>query len=142
MTHEEKRTWIRLVVSVAAYGAYVAIVLIGADGRPLPDVPYATTLLLTVAGAIVASIVIETAVGVVNPRTSRERDVRDREIARLGDHIGQSFVVIGAVAAMLMAMAEWEPFWIANVIYLCFALSATLGGVAKIIMYRRSLPQW
>lgn len=142
MTHEEKRTWIRLVASVAAYGAYVAIVLIGADGRPLPDVPYATTLLLTVAGAIVASIVIETAVGVVNPRTSRERDVRDREIARLGDHIGQSFVVIGAVAAMLMAMAEWEPFWIANVIYLCFALSATLGGVAKIIMYRRSLPQW
>lgn len=142
MTHEEKRTWIRLVVSVAAYGAYVAIVLIGADGRPLPDVPYATTLLLTVAGAIVASIVIETAVGVVSPRASRERDVRDREIARLGDHIGQSFVVIGAVAAMLMAMAEWEPFWIANVIYLCFALSATLGGVAKIIMYRRSLPQW
>jgi len=142
MTHDEKRTWIRLIASVVAYGVYVAIILGRADGRPLPDVPYATALVLTVVGAIVASVVVETVLGVLNPRASRARDVRDREIARLGDHIGQSFVVIGAVAGMLMAMVEWEPFWIANVIYLCFALSAVLGGVAKIVMYRRSLPQW
>ena len=142
MTHDEKRTWIRLIASVVAYGVYVAIILGRADGRPLPDVPYATALVLTVVGAVVASVVVETVLGVLNPRASRARDVRDREIARLGDHIGQSFVVIGAVAGMLMAMVEWEPFWIANVIYLCFALSAVLGGVAKIVMYRRSLPQW
>lgn len=41
--------------------------------------------------------------------------------------VGQSFVVIGGVAALLMAMAEWEHFWIANVIYLAFVLSAILG---------------
>jgi hypothetical protein len=43
---------------------------------------------------------------------------------------------------MLMALAEWDWFWIANVIYLCFVLSAVLGSVAKIIMYRKSMPQW
>lgn len=51
-------------------------------------------------------------------------------------------MVIGAVAAMLMAMAGWDRFWIANVIYLCFFLSAILGSVTKVIGYRKGLPQW
>jgi len=49
-------------------------------------------------------------------------------------------VIIGATAAMLMAMAGWDRFWIANVIYLCFILSAILGSVTKIIAYRTSFP--
>jgi hypothetical protein len=142
MTHEEKRAWIRPVVSVAAYAAYVAIILSRADGRPLADVPYASTLLWTVGAAIVGSIVAEIGIGIVDPRASRVKDVRDREIGRLGEYTGQSFVAIGAVAAMLMALAEWDWFWIANVIYLCFLLSSVLSGVTKIIVYRRSFPQW
>jgi hypothetical protein len=43
---------------------------------------------------------------------------------------------------MLMAMAGWDRFWIANVIYLCFFLSATLGSAAKVIAYRKNVPQW
>jgi hypothetical protein len=142
MTHEEKRAWIRLVVGVAAYAAYVAIVLSRAAGRPLPDVPYAATLLWTVGAAIAGAIVAEIGIGIVDPRASRVRDARDREIGRFGDYTGQSFVAIGAVAAMLMALAEWDWFWIANVIYLCFLLSTILGGIAKIIMYRKNVPQW
>ncbi len=120
----------------------MSIVLSRADGRPLPDVPYAAALLWTVGGAIAASIVAEIALGIVDPSASRARDVRDREIGRLGDHTGHAFVVIGAVAAMLMAMAEWDRFWIANVVYLCFLLSAVLSGISKILMYRGSFPQW
>lgn len=142
MTHEEKRAWIMLVVSVAGYAGYVAVILGRADGRALADVPYAGTLLWTVGGAIVAAILAEIAMGVVNPRASRQKDVRDREIGFLGDRVGQSFVAIGAVAAMLMAMAGWDRFWIANVIYLCFVLSAVLGSIARVAAYRGSLPQW
>ncbi|MER5338666.1 hypothetical protein [Micromonospora sp. NPDC002717] len=142
MTHEEKRAWIRLVVAVLGYSAYVALIVSRADGRSLPDVPYASALLWTVGAAIVASIVAEIGMAVLNPGAPRVKDVRDREIGRLGDHVGQSFVVVGAVAAMLMAMADWDRFWIANVIYLCFVLSAILGGITKVIVYRRSLPQW
>ncbi|MGK5674586.1 hypothetical protein ACSNOB_17320 [Micromonospora sp. URMC 106] len=142
MTHEEKRAWIRLVVAVLGYSAYVVLIVSRADGRPLPDVPYASALLWTVGAAILASIVAETGMAVVNPGASRAKDVRDREIGRLGDHVGQSFVVIGAVAAMLMAVADWDRFWIANTIYLCFVLSAILGGITKVIAYRGSFPQW
>jgi hypothetical protein len=141
MTHEEKRAWIRLVVAALGYSAYVAIVLSRADGRALPGVPYASALLWTVGGAIVASIVAETVMAIAVPGASRAKDVRDREIGALGDRVGQSFVVIGAVAAMLMAMADWDGFWIANVIYLCFVLSAILGGITKVIVYRGAFPR-
>lgn len=141
MTHEEKRAWIRLVVAVLGYCAYVAVIAARIDGRPLPDVPYARVLLWTVGGAIVASILAEIGMALLNPGASRTTDERDREIGRLGDHVGQGFVAIGAVAAMVMAMASWDRFWIANVIYLCFVLSAILGGVTKVIVYRRSFPQ-
>jgi hypothetical protein len=142
MTHEEKRAWIMLVVSVVAYVVYVVTVLNRADGRPLPAVPYAAALLWTIGAAIVASIVAEIGIGVVTPRASREKDVRDRQIGRVGEHTGQSFVVIGAVAALLMALAGWDRFWIANVIYLGFVLSAVLGSITKIFLYHRSFPQW
>jgi hypothetical protein len=75
------------------------------------------------------------------PGVPRQRRT-DRQIGRLGDYTGQSFVIIGAVAAMMMAMAGWDRFWIANVIYLCFVLSAILGSITKTIAYRRSVPQW
>jgi drug/metabolite transporter (DMT)-like permease len=142
MTLEERRAWIRLVVAVAAYGGYAAVVLGRAGGRPLAEAAYAAALLWSVGAAIAAAVVIETATGMANRGASRVKDVRDREIGRLGDYVGQSFVVIGAVAAMLMAMAGWERFWIANVIYLCFVLSAVLGDVAKVIVYRGDYPQW
>ncbi|MFB9852810.1 hypothetical protein ACFFMR_20755 [Micromonospora andamanensis] len=142
MTHQEKRAWIMLVVSAIGYAVYVTVVLsrVG-DGR-LASTPYAGTLFWTIGGAIAASMVLEIGMGVVNPRASRASDVRDREIGRLGDHVGQAFVVIGAVSAMLMAMAQWHWFWIANVIYLCFVLSAVVGSLAKVIVYRRGVPQW
>ncbi len=142
VTHEEKRAWIMLVVSVIAYAGYVAVVLGRHDGGSLTAVPYVGALLWTVGGAMVASMLAEIGMGMASPRASRVKDDRDREIGRLGDHVGHAFVVIGAVSALLMAMAEWDWFWIANVIYLCFVLSAVIGSLAKVIVYRRGVPQW
>jgi hypothetical protein len=140
MTHEEKRAWVMLVVAVIAYASYAAIVLSRADGRALREVPYAAAMLWTIGGAIVANIAIDAVVG--GSLVDRRKDVRDREIGWLGDRTGQAFVVIGALSAMLMAMAGWDRFWIANVIYLCFVLSAVLGSVTKVIVYRKDFPQW
>jgi formate-dependent nitrite reductase membrane component NrfD len=142
MTHEEKRSWIMLAVSVIAYSAYVGIVLSRSDGQPLASTGYVTPLLCTIGAAIGATILLDIAVDIARPRTTREKDVRDREIGRFGESMGQAFVVIGAVAALLMALAEWDWFWIANVIYLCFVLSAVLSSTAKIVAYRGGLPQW
>ena len=38
-----------------------------------------------------------------------------------------------------MAMARWDYFWIANVLYLGFVLWAIAGSVLKLVAYRRGL---
>jgi magnesium-transporting ATPase (P-type) len=141
MTYEEKRAWIMLVVSVAAYAAYAFITLGRAGPVPLAEVPYEATLLWTIGAAIAVSIVLTIAVGAAAPDKAK-KDRRDQEINRLGDHIGQSFVAIGGVASLSMALAELDHFWIANAVYLTFVLSAVLGSVAKIFAYRRGFQSW
>ncbi|HEU5161185.1 MAG TPA: hypothetical protein VFU43_29590 [Streptosporangiaceae bacterium] len=141
MPYEEKRAWIMLVVSVCAYAAYLIVIVGRAGPTPLAEVAYVPTLLWSIGAAIAAQIGLSIAAGISSPQ-ARKRDQRDREIGRLGEYIGQSFVVIGGVAALLMAMAEWDYFWIANVIYLTFVLSAALGSVAKIFAYRKGFQSW
>ncbi|MFB9905766.1 hypothetical protein [Allokutzneria oryzae] len=141
MAIEEKRAWIMAVVAVAAYAAYLVIILGGAGEAALVEVSYVPALLWTVGIAIVASIVLHVAAALAAPEDAG-KDQRDREIGRFGEHVGQSFVVIGGVAALVMAMAELDHFWIANAIYLAFVLSAVLGSVAKIFAYRKGFQTW
>lgn len=142
MTSEEKRAWILGLTAIGTYAVYVTIILRRAQYTPIAKVPYASTLLWTVGISIVASIVLHILVTIVSSKGVEMKDQRDREINRFGEHIGQSFVVIGATAALLMAMAKWEYFWIANVVYLCFVLSAVIGSIAKIAAYRWGFQKW
>jgi branched-subunit amino acid ABC-type transport system permease component len=134
VTYEEKRAWIMAVTSAVAYAAYLAVTLGRAAGRPLAETPYEVPLLSSIGGAIAVSIVLAIVVGA---REGTHSDERDQEINRLGDRIGQSFVVTGGVAALLLSLLQAPHFWIANAIYLAFVLSAVLGSVAKLFAYRR-----
>lgn len=142
MALEEKRAWIMLMVSVCAYAAYLIAVLGRTGPGALAEEPYAGTLLWSIGAAIAVSIVLNIAAAILAPAGARTKDQRDREINRAGEHIGQSFVVIGGLAALLLALTEADHFWIANVIYLAFVLSAVLGSVAKIFAYRRGFQSW
>ncbi|MFE6611152.1 hypothetical protein [Amycolatopsis sp. NPDC057786] len=142
MAMEEKRAWIMVVVTVFGYAAYLIVVLGRAGSGPLVDVPYVAALLWTISAAIVASIVLHIAAAAASPRDAGRKDQRDHEIGRFGEHIGQSFVVIGGVAALVMAMAELDHFWIANTVYLAFVLSSLLGSIAKIAAYRWGFQAW
>jgi len=137
MTLEERRSWAFLVVAVVAYGVYLATVLAGAASAPLVDVDYVPAMLWSIGSAIVAGIVLGIVLGIFTPRRDQPKDVRDRDIARLGERVGQSFLVVGGVAALLLAITEAPYFYIANVVYLCFVLSAVLGSVTRVVVYRR-----
>ena len=137
MTLEERRSWTYLAVAVVAYGVYLVNILGKAASVPLVDVDYVATMLWTIGIAIVSGILINIAQAVFTPRREQTVDARDRDIERLGEHVGQAFLVIGGVAALLLAIIEADHFYIANVVYLCFVLSAVVGSVAKVIVYRR-----
>ncbi|NMO53182.1 hypothetical protein HH310_18535 [Actinoplanes sp. TBRC 11911] len=132
MTSEEKRAWIFGPVSVLSYLGYLAAVTIAGAG-------YAPAMLWSIGIAIVVNIVLHIAVTIRSPR--EPRDERDRAIGHFGDAIGNSTVVAGAVAALLLALAEVRYEWIANVILLGFVLSAVLASTAKIAAYRYGLPR-
>lgn len=142
MAFEEKRAWVMALVTLVAYGTYAALIGVRAHGTSAASVPYASALLTSVASAIVANIVLNILISFFGRDGSGQKDRRDREIHRTGEYIGQSFVIAGAVAALAMAMARWDTFWIANVIYLGFALSAVVGSVTKIVAYRRGFQSW
>ncbi|GGZ08620.1 hypothetical protein GCM10010343_38610 [Streptomyces avidinii] len=131
-----------IVVTVLAYGAYLTVVLGRSGSVPLADQPYAAALLWSVGAAIVASIALHIVVSLISPEDGKVKDQRDREIHRFGEHIGQSFIAIGAVAGMFLAMVEADQFWIANVICLGFVLSALLASMAKIASYRLGFHPW
>lgn len=141
MSAQERSAWIYGVIAVIGYGAYLAL-LFGTASADLTETDYVPLLLGTIGGAIVAAIVLNVAVGIASPRTERLVDERDRRIARLGDTVGNSFVAIGAVAALVLAFVEADHFWIANALYLGFVLSALLGALARIGSYREGLHEW
>jgi hypothetical protein len=139
---QEKRAWVMALVSVAAYAAYVVVVLGGRETGALTDEPYVAALLWSVGAAIAANILLQIPLAMTAPRDAGARDERDREINRFGEYVGQSFVVVGGVVGLVMAMTATDHFWIANAIYLAFVLSAVLSSAAKIAAYRWGFQPW
>ena len=139
MSYEEKGVWVYLVTSAGGYAVYLAIIAGRLASTPAAAVSYVPVLLWTAGASINASVIGRTLVETARPSDSRRGDVRDREISRFGEFASRWFVIAGAAAGLAMAMARWDYFWIANVIYLGFVLWAVGGSVLKLIAYRRGL---
>jgi hypothetical protein len=121
---------------------YLTLLLVSLDGASLTEVDYQPIMLWTIGLGIAAGLVVHITLSIRAGLAgeSQEADERDREIERFGTNVGQAFLVIGGLAGLLMALAEWDWFWIANTLFFGFALSGILEGVAKVTAYRRGLP--
>ncbi len=137
MSFDEKGTWLYLVVNVVTSVAYLSIIAGRADGVPVTEVTYVPTLLWTIGIAIALSILGHIAIAIAKPSEADTRDVRDKEINRLGDYVGGIVLGVGMLLPFGLAMAEFDYFWIANARYLVFVLSALTGSVVKLVAYRR-----
>ena len=136
VSFDEKVAWAYLVVAVLGYAVY--LILLGVNGPGA----YVPLLIGTVVGSIVANILARIGISISNPREADKRDQRDREIKVFGERVGQDVVVIGALAALVLALFETPWFWIANAVYLAFVLSAVVGSIATLVAYRKGLPAW
>ena len=110
MTYEERTTWAQLLVAIVGTLAYVVIVLGKADGGPLVDVAYQSTLLWVIGLSIVVSILLSITFSILSGERSFRSDQRDKEISAFGTRMGQAWIVIGGLAAMLMAMADGNHY--------------------------------
>ncbi len=137
MSYDERRTWVYLVTSAAAYVVYLAIIAGRLASTPVAHVSYGWVLFWTACAASLTATVGRT-LSTTGPE-DRRSDARDKEIYRFGEYVSRWFVVAGAAAGFFMALARWDYFWIANVIYLGFVLWAVGGSIVKISCYRRGL---
>ena len=136
MSYDEKNSWVFLVTAVLGYSTYWALLAALGAGAYVP------VLLSTVGGAIVVNIRASIVISTANRLEADKRDQRDRDVKAFGDRVGQAFVIIGAVAALVLALFEAPWFWIANAVYLAFVLSAVVGSIARLVGYRKGLPAW
>ncbi|UYN83894.1 MAG: hypothetical protein KIT89_01250 [Microcella sp.] len=142
MAFEEKSAWVGLIVSVVAYAVYLTVVLTRASGGQIVDTPYVDALLWSIGTAIAVVIVLNIIVAILTGKDGHETDVRDKQISARAEFTSRGFLIAGALAALIFAMLEWDHFWIANVLFLGFVLSAALEGVTKIALYRGGMPAW
>lgn len=143
MVYEERNAWAGLIVSPIALVVYVVLVLQQAGGGPLTAVDWFPLMLWTIGGGIVATIVISVVWGILagmkDPDGAGRSDIRDRDIGRMGGRVEQAFVVIAGLGVIALCAVGADVFWIANTMYLGFAVSALVGGIARVIAYRRGL---
>ena len=139
MSYEEKGVWAYLISSASAYIAYLAIVVPRLVHTPISQVSYRVPLLLTTIASVIVATVVRSVLEVARPSDSNKADVRDREIARFGEHASRWCVVGGATVGLIGAFDRWDYFWIANAIYLGFVLWAVVGSVLRLVAYHRGL---
>lgn len=156
MSFEEKTTLVTVLVSVVVTVWYVLTVRGLMGGVPVAEVAHqrplliavGATIVMTIAGAIVTAI--GTAVGravtaEITGQGSAEdavgdvgrSDERDKDIDRRGELVGYYVSSAGVVGVLALAMLRYDQFWIANALYLSFALGAFVASAAKIVRYRR-----
>jgi hypothetical protein len=143
MVYEERNAWAGLIISPISLVVYVVLVLQQADGGPLAAVDWFPLMLWVIGGSIVATILLSVLWGMVagarDPDGVGRSDIRDRDISRMGSRVEQAFVVIAGLGVIVLCAVGADVFWIANTMYLGFAVAALVGGIARVIAYRRGL---
>jgi hypothetical protein len=143
MVYEERNAWAGLIVSPIVMVVYVVLVLQQAAGGPLTDVDWFPLMLWVIGGGIVATIILSVGWGIIagmkDPDGVGRSDIRDRDISRMGGRVEQGFVVIAGLGVIALCAVGADVFWIANTMFAGFAVSALVGGIARVIAYRRGL---
>jgi branched-subunit amino acid ABC-type transport system permease component len=142
MGFEEKIAWAGVIVSIVHFTIYLGVLLTRAATTPMPETPYVDAMLWSIGAAIVVMIVVSIIVGVTTGKDGHETDIRDKQIKARAEFTSRGLLIAAALAALIFAMLELDPFWIANVLYLGFFLSAMLETVTKIALYRGGVPAW
>ena len=142
MTFLEKSNWVVLVVGVPTLLVYVALVLPQVLGKPIAEVSWVQPMIFTIIGFVVANILGNVVAAASNPGEADKNDQRDREIDRVGERVGNWLIIAGSIAALVLAMARADHFWIANAIFVGGIAGALLSSVTKIAAYHGPFQTW
>ncbi|MDQ0615189.1 Mg/Co/Ni transporter MgtE [Microbacterium sp. W4I4] len=135
MVYHERAAWAGLIASFVTVGVYLGLVR-GADAWIWPmvwaiGIGIALSILITIVWGIVA--------GIRDKEDATASDLRDRDISRMGGRVEQAFLVIAGLAVIVLCALDVDLFWIANTMFAGFVVASIVGGIARVIAYRRGL---
>jgi len=142
MAFMEKSNWVVLIVAVPTLLVYLALVVPQLLAKPIAEVSWVQPMIVAIVGFIVANVLGNVVAAASNPREADKEDQRDREISHYGERVGNWLIIVGSIAALVLAMATADHFWIANAIFLGGMAASIVSSAAKIGAYRGSLPAW
>lgn len=132
MPYQERNIWAQLLGTLPALAVYLLLAPWNRD-----DWIWAMVWAV-VAGAgvaIVVSIGWNLAAGVRRGVDTR-LDERDTHISHVSERVGQAFLVIAAITAIILCAVQATPFLIAQTLFLGFLVSAVVSAATSAVMYR------
>jgi heme/copper-type cytochrome/quinol oxidase subunit 2 len=142
MAFLEKSNWVVLVVAVATLATYGTWTLAQALGKPVAEIEWVQPMIYSIVGFVVLNVVGNVVAAATNPKEADKHDQRDKEIDRFGERVGNYVLITGACAALVLAMAAADRFWIGNAIYFAGILAAMGASVTKIAAYHGPFQKW
>ena len=142
MTFTEKSNWVVVLVSVATFVAYAAMVLPSALSNPVAKVGYEQPIVVTIVFFVTANILGNIVAAASNPAEADKSDQRDREISHFGTRVGNFLMLAASCVAMALAMTKQDYFWIGNSLYLGGMAASLLSASLKIAAYHTSFQRW
>jgi hypothetical protein len=137
MSFEEKGRWVYVVIAVALPTIYFASILGQLPNAAVSEIEYQGPLLAAIGATIVLAILGMIGIGIASPNEAGKSDQRDRDVHRFGEYVGGTLLAVGMIVPFGLAISEAPHFWIANAMYLVFALSGLVGTAVKLAIYRR-----
>ena len=142
MAFLEKSQWVVVVVAVATLATYGTWALTQVLGKPVAEIDWVQPMIYSIVAFVVLNVVGNVIAAATNPKEADKHDLRDKEIDRFGERVGNYVLITGACAALVLAMAAADRFWIGNAIYFAGILAAVGSSVTKIAAYHGPFQKW
>lgn len=144
LTTSERAAWIAAVLTPVTAIGYFVVVVPQLATTPARDIGWQVPMLWsmginfigTIVVTILATIVAGIGAGLRREKLDTASDERDRDIDRHGGRVALGVASLGLLAALVLAMLEFDPFWIGSAAFLIGALGATAGAIAQLRAYR------
>ncbi|WP_062204592.1 hypothetical protein [Demequina salsinemoris] len=148
MSMQQRTVWASLIAFILVGIVYAAVMIprtIGSSPEAISWVWPMGIAMGSIVVVIIAGVIVSTIGGAISATVRGEEpefeegDERDKQIENYGDAKGLSVGSFGALGAIILAMNDVDPFWIAQLLFAVGLLGGIVGAALKLRAYSRGL---
>ncbi|WP_084126018.1 hypothetical protein [Demequina sp. NBRC 110054] len=148
MSMQQRTVWASLIAFVVVGLVYAAVMIprmIGSEPSEISWVWPMAIAMGSIVVVIIAGVIVSTISGAISATVRGEEpefeegDERDKVIENFGNAKGLSIASFGSLGAIILAMNDVDPFWIAQLLFAVGLLGGIVGAALKLRAYSRGL---